>query len=124
MANHLTTVLEHAVHCPALLPWHGYMKEAQYGWNYSKENKFPLCFQGLTFVFECIVMILDCIHPSSSIHEDIAYWKYYIMVGVYLGHIRRRSDYIMGFVTPVNGPNKSKKPTRLIASAHNIRGKV
>ena len=38
--------------------------------------------------------------------------------------IRRRSDYIIGFVTPAIGPNKSKKPTRLISPKHNIRGKV
>ena len=38
--------------------------------------------------------------------------------------IRRRSDYIIGFITPAIGPNKSKKLTRLIAPAHNIRGKV
>ena len=36
--------------------------------------------QGLLFVFECIVVI-------KSIHEDIAHWKYYIMVSLYLGHI-------------------------------------
>ena len=38
--------------------------------------------------------------------------------------IRRRSDYIIGFVTPAIGPNKSRKLTRLIAPAHNSRGKV
>ena len=38
--------------------------------------------------------------------------------------IRRRSDYIIGFVTPAIGPNKFKKVTRLIAPVHNIRGKV
>ena len=38
--------------------------------------------------------------------------------------IRRRSDYIIGFVTPAIGPNKFKKLTRLIAPVHNIRGKV
>ena len=38
--------------------------------------------------------------------------------------IRRRSDYIMGFVTPAIGLNKSKKLTWLIASVHNTRGKV
>ena len=36
--------------------------------------------------------------------------------------IRRRSDYIIGFVAPAIGPNKSKKLTRLVAPAHNIRG--
>ena len=36
--------------------------------------------QGLLFVFECIVVI-------KSIHEDITYLKYYIMVRLYLGHI-------------------------------------
>ena len=38
--------------------------------------------------------------------------------------IRRRSDYIIGFDAPAIGPNKSKKLTRLIALALNIRGKV
>ena len=38
--------------------------------------------------------------------------------------IRRRSDYIIGFIAPAIGPNKSKKLTRLIAPAHNISGKV
>ena len=38
--------------------------------------------------------------------------------------IRRRSDYIIGFVTPAIGPNKFKKLTRLIAPVHNIRSKV
>ena len=38
--------------------------------------------------------------------------------------IRRRSDYIIGFITPAIGPNKSKKLSRLIAPLHNIRGKV
>ena len=38
--------------------------------------------------------------------------------------IRRRSDYITGFITPAIGPNKSKKPTRLIALAHNKGSKV
>ena len=40
------------------------------------------------------------------------------------GAIRRRSNYIIGFVTPAIGPNKFKKLTRLIAPVHNIRGKV
>ena len=40
--------------------------------------------------------------------------------------IRRRSDYIIGFIAPAIGPNKSRKLTRLAAPAHNIlvRGKV
>ena len=38
--------------------------------------------------------------------------------------IRRRSDYIIGFIAPAIGPNKSKKLTRLIAPVHNIRDKV
>ena len=38
--------------------------------------------------------------------------------------IRRRSDFIIGFIASVIGPNKSKKLTRLMAPAHNIRGKV
>ena len=41
-----------------------------------------------------------------------------------VGDIRRRSDYIIGFVTQAIGPNKFKKLTRLIAPVHNIRGKV
>ena len=35
--------------------------------------------------------------------------------------IRRRSDYIIGFVTPAIGPNKVKKLTRIIAPVHNIQ---
>ena len=38
--------------------------------------------------------------------------------------IRRRSDYIIGFIATAIGPNKSRKPARLIALAHNKRGKV
>ena len=38
--------------------------------------------------------------------------------------IRRRSDYIIGFIAPAIGPNKSKKLTRLTELAHNIHGKV
>ena len=41
-----------------------------------------------------------------------------------LRQIRRRSDYIIGFIAPAIGPNKSKKLTPLIAPTHNIRGKV
>ena len=39
-------------------------------------------------------------------------------------YIRRRSDYIIGFITPAIGPNKSKKLTRPIVQTHNLRGKV
>ena len=39
-------------------------------------------------------------------------------------NIRRRSDYIIEFIAPAIGPNKSKKLTPLIAPTHNIRGKV
>ena len=42
----------------------------------------------------------------------------------HLPSIRRRSDYIIGFVAPAIGPKKSKTLTRLIAPAHNIHGKV
>ena len=45
------------------------------------------------------------------------------MLWLHLG-IRRRSDYIIGFIARSIGPNKSKKFTRLIAPAHNLRGKV
>ena len=38
--------------------------------------------------------------------------------------IRRRSDYIIGFITPAIGPNKFKKLTRPIVPTHNLRGKV
>ena len=41
----------------------------------------------------------------------------------HLSSIRWRSDYIIGFIAPAIGSKKSKKPTRLIATAHNIRGK-
>ena len=41
-----------------------------------------------------------------------------------LFYIRRRSDYIIGFIALAIGPNKSKKLTRLIAPVHNISGKV
>ena len=37
--------------------------------------------------------------------------------------IRRRSDYITGFIAPAIGPNKSRKPTWLIAKAYNKRNK-
>ena len=37
--------------------------------------------------------------------------------------IRWESDYIIGLDTPVIGPNKSKKLTRLIALSPNTRGK-
>ena len=36
-----------------------------------------------------------------------------------LGDIRRKSDYIIGLVTPAIGANKSKKLTQLIAPVHN-----
>ena len=39
-------------------------------------------------------------------------------------YIHQRSDYMIGFIAPAIGPNKSKKLPRLIAPAHNIRGKV
>ena len=35
-----------------------------------------------------------------------------------------RSDYIIGFIFPTNEPNKFKKFTQLIASAHNIHDRV
>ena len=38
--------------------------------------------------------------------------------------IRWVSGYMIGFIAQAIGPNKSEKLTRLIASAHNIRGKV
>ena len=38
--------------------------------------------------------------------------------------IRRRTDYIIGFIAPAIGPNTSRKLTRLTAPAHNIHGKV
>ena len=44
-------------------------------------------------------------------------WRHFVS-------IRRRSNYIIGFITPAIGPNKSKKLTRLTAPAHNIRGEV
>ena len=38
--------------------------------------------------------------------------------------IRRRSDYIIGFITPAIGPNKYEKLTWPIVPTHNLRGKV
>ena len=38
--------------------------------------------------------------------------------------IRCRSDYIIGFITPAIGPNKSEKLTRPIVPTHNLHGKV
>ena len=38
--------------------------------------------------------------------------------------IRRRRDYIIGFIAPAINPNKSKKLAPLIAPTYNIRGKV
>ena len=35
-----------------------------------------------------------------------------------------RSDYIKGFIAPAIGPKKPRKLTQLIATAHNIGGKV
>ena len=42
----------------------------------------------------------------------------------YQSGIRRRNEYIIGFIALAIGPNKSRKLTRLIAPAHNIHGKV
>ena len=48
----------------------------------------------------------------------------YFILSVYLQlSIRQRSDYIKGFDTAAIGPNKSRKLTRLIVPAHNIRSK-
>ena len=61
-------------------------------------------------------VFLPRLSPSSNV-TSLAY-QYCIDL------IRRRSNYIIGFIAPAIGPNKSKKLTRLIAPAHNIRGKV
>ena len=76
------------------------------------------------FVFEQLDFIFLCV---SAIHARPTLCKDYVMSCLsYLSHwfIRRRSDYIIGFITPAIGPNKSRKRTRLIAPGHNIRGKV
>ena len=65
----------------------------------------------LDLIFICVLAI----HARRTICKD------YVMICL---SIRRRSDYIIGFIAPTIGPNKSKKLTRLIAPAHNIRGKV
>ena len=66
--------------------------------------------------------------PSKLFHRLKCYCIMFFQVSHPLAWtiicIRRRSDYIIGFVTPVIGPNKSKKLTRLLAPTHNIRGKV
>ena len=49
------------------------------------------------------------------------YWTKFRVTVVYvirITFIRRRSDYIIGFVTPAIGPNKFKKLTWLIAKQH------
>ena len=62
------------------------------------------------------IVLLYCWH-----NDEVTIW---ILQHMSYEAIRRRSDYIRGFVTPAIGPNKSKKLTRLTALAHNIRGKV
>ena len=64
---------------------------------------------------------LKCSHSSQ---RNCSLWRQATQGLQWLQSIRRRSDYIIGFVTPAIGPNKSKKLTRLIALAHNTRGKV
>ena len=58
--------------------------------------------------------------PMNIQNASLVIWVFWKMVF----WIRRRSDYIIGFVTPVIGPNKSRKLTRLIAPAHTTRCKV
>ena len=52
------------------------------------------------------------------------YYYYYCHYILLLLLIRRGSDYTVGLVTTTIGLNISKKRTGLIASAHNLRGKV
>ena len=47
-----------------------------------------------------------------------------LTVGRNFAIIRRRNDYIIWFIAPAIGPNKSRKLTRLVAPAHNIRDKI
>ena len=56
---------------------------------------------------------------SLRCHFEISFWNIQR-----LSVIRRRSDYIIGFITPAIGPNKFKKLTRPIVPTHNLRGKV
>ena len=73
------------------------------------------------------MMTLDCfrkkLHHSREdrfIQEDFIF----VSLSTDALTIRRRSDYIIGFIAQAIGPNKSKKLTRPIAPVHNIRGKV
>ena len=65
------------------------------------------------FAFSCISSIL-CLFSNMFV----------VLEGNKSNWIRWRTDYIIGFFTSAIGPNKSEKLTRLIAPAHNIRGKV
>ena len=70
------------------------------------------CFTFTLFVKKfCLFTKIHITHVSK---ENIERERY----------ILRRSDYIIGFIAPAIGQNKSKKLTQLIAPAHNIRGKV
>ena len=86
--------------------------------------------------------MVSTFHPSQQLYRVDIYshghsWKLYLCIMLLFitvnrgSHchtnwtgIRRRSDYITGFIAPAIGPNKSKKLTPLIAPPHNIRGKV
>ena len=71
---------------------------------------------------------LWCITLSANMQYTLQRYEQSAFVGrvtaLYSITIRRRSDYIRGFVTPAIRPNKSKKLTRLISPAHNICSKV
>ena len=68
-------------------------------------------------------MSLEYISSCPTIAKVYSYlWT--ALNGLYSEQIRRRSDYIIGFIAPAIGPNKSRKLTWLIAPAHNIRGKI
>ena len=61
-------------------------------------------------------------NKNQNMHEVVCYMSSRGLLK--LSPIRRRSDYIIRFIAPAIGPNKLKKFTRVIAPAHNIRGKV
>ena len=72
------------------------------------------------FLCNPILLISQCVGNTVNKQMDTVI----LHLSLLMFPIRRRSDYIIGFVTPAIGPNKSKKLTQLIAPVHHIRGKV
>ena len=149
----LCELCEHFVHfCPFVLPLFAPFQNfyagatTGYGRSRQKPNKIlikpfiVLCFIRVTAcIFSgCVVIWRGCAEITNKIKLLSVTWcsiSFYrnlsstvdvlhIVPQVPYRGIRRRSDYIIGFIAPAIGPNKSKKLTRLIAPVHNIHGKV